>query len=128
MHKKSYQLFLILVCAVQYAWKRRSPKYSENRQVLGRIGCMPIVSKDYDPRCMISYTVRLIRCIKKEEPMEGLGLIFQRGNGLDVLQPLIEFGDCIDKDVITGIIDLGTNYVHDYDSAVAIRSILSVPM
>jgi len=39
---------------------------SENKQILGIIGCMPIVSKEYSPHCMISYTAGLIRDVKNE--------------------------------------------------------------
>ena len=59
---------------------------------------------------MVSYVVGEIRHIKLTD-----GIILHKQ--IDVLQPLMEEADCIDKDVITEIIDLGTNHVNDYDSA-----------
>jgi len=98
---------------------------AEDIQLLGSIGSMPIVSKDYDPNCMISYTAGLICCMKKEEPEELINWVYQRYNPLNTLQSLIYTGDCIDKDVIMGIIDLGTNHVHGYGSAVAVAGLSS---
>ena len=90
---------------------------SENRQLLGIIGCMPIVSKEYNPHCMISYTAGLIR----DEKKEGINIYQKDDDGVvPILQSLMFIGDCIDKDVIMGIIDLGTNYVHDYACAVIV--------
>jgi len=91
---------------------------AEDRQLLGSIGSMPIVSKDYEPNCMISYTAGLICYYKKRKgSKEGFKLDLI-GDILNILQPLIEIGDCIDKGVIMGMIDLGINYVNDYDRAV----------
>jgi len=105
---------------------------SENRQLLDSIGCMPIVSKDYDydqsmattstiyyPDC-ISYTSGLIRCMKEEGSKEGIWCIDQIDGVLNILAPLMYEGDCIDKDVITRIMDLGTNHVQDYANAVVV--------
>ena len=93
---------------------------AEDKQLLGLIGSMPIVSKDYDPNCMISYTAGLICYYKKRKgSKEGFKLDLI-GDILYILQPLIEIGDCIDKDVIAGMIDLGMHHVHDYDSAVVV--------
>ena len=85
---------------------------TEDRHLLGRIGCMPIVSKEYGPNCRISYMAELISFIKANEMKEK--------EHLKILQSLLYAGDCIDKDVIMGIIDLGTNRLHDYESAVVV--------
>ena len=67
-------------------------------------GTTPIVSKDYDPSCMVSYAAELIRQIKTEGWNEDV---------IDSLDYLVGQGDCVDKDVINGIIDLGLNYSAD---------------
>jgi len=92
---------------------------AEDRQLLGRIGSIPIVSKDYDSDCMISFTARLIHFMKDEKSKD-------RDSVLTILRPLMKIGDCIDKDVIMGIIDLGMNHVHDYDSAVVVVELSAV--
>jgi len=105
---------------------------SENRRLLGSIGCMPIVSKAYDfeqwlsmattsticyPGC-ISYTAGLIRCFMQKE---GLMLTDQKDDGVvHTVKPLMCIGDCIDKDVIISMIELGMKYVHDYDNTAAL--------
>ena len=97
---------------------------SENRQLLGSVGCMPIVSKEYNPHCKISYTAGLIHCFMQKE---GITLTDQKDDDgvVHILQPLMYIGDCVDKDVIMGMIDLGTNYVHVYASAVIVARLSS---
>jgi len=89
---------------------------AEDRQLLGSIGSIPIVSKDYYPNCIISFVVGLIRDVKKE------GILSSEA----VLQPLMVEGDCIDKDVIMEMIDLGMNYVHNYAGAVVVAGLSAV--
>jgi len=62
------------------------------------------VNKEYDPSCIVSYVVELIRHIKTEGPNE---------EDIDILEELVGHGDCVDKDVINGIIDLGLNCCTD---------------
>jgi len=91
---------------------------SEDEKLLcSSIGSMPIVSKDYDPNCMISYTAGLMHFIN---PPINEGGLFK------LLQLLIETGDCIDKDVIMGMIDLGVNHVRDYDGAVVVARLSAI--
>ena len=66
-------------------------------------GTTPIVSKDYDPSCKVPYVAELIRNMRIEGSQEDI----------DILDDLVEQGDCVDKDVINGIIDLGLNYCTD---------------
>ena len=79
--------------------------YKEYQKIFGFdpleiIATTPIVSKDYHPDCMISYMAGLIRLVKAT-------------NGdKDHLRQVECFAlgtDCVDKDVITEIIDFGTN-------------------
>ena len=48
------------------------------------------------------------------------------GGLFKLLQLLIETGDCIDKDVIMGMIDLGVNHVQDYDGAVVVARLSAI--
>ena len=81
---------------------------TEGRGLLKTIGSTPIVNQDYDPTCMVSYVEGLIRAVKKEG--------WER-NGLNIISHLIAETDCIDKGVITEMIDLGANYRHNVESA-----------
>ena len=101
----------------------------ESRRLLSMIGCMPIVSKDYNPDCMMSFTAGLMTRFMREEESEEKFFLSKEGwrwkdplrdGVLDILRPLVEEVDCVDKDVIKGIIGLGTNYVHDYACAVIV--------
>ena len=90
-----------------------SSTISENdRDLLKSIGTTPIVSKDYDPNCMVSFVLGLIRDQKNR--------ITLNPNVTLVLEPLMGGADCIDKDVIMEMVDLGMNHVHDYESAVVV--------
>jgi len=89
-----------------------SSNSAKDKNLLDIIGTTPIVSKDYDPNCMISFVVGLIRDQKNRITLDS--------NVISVLQPLMEEVDGIDKDVIMEMIDLGMNHVHDYDSAMVV--------
>jgi len=89
---------------------------SENdRDLLKSIGTTPIISKEYDPKCMVSFVVGLIRELKNERILKPLNPYV-----ISILQPLMEEADCIDKDVIMEMIDLGMKRAHDYESAVVV--------
>jgi len=68
-----------------------------DRKQVAVIGSTPIVSKDYDLGCMLSYTAGLICQTKNKESEDSL---------LAVLV-LMKEADCVDKDVITEMIDFG---------------------
>ena len=76
----------------------------EGRKRLEIIGTTPIISKDYDPECTTSFVVGLIRQTK----IEGWTI-----DASDTLRRLIANVSCVDKDVITGLIDLGINTSDD---------------
>ena len=64
------------------------------------IGTTPVVSKDYDSTCMISYVAGLVRYTKT----------YDWGyNDVRILRLLIKDADCVDKGVITEMIDWGMN-------------------
>lgn len=79
----------------------------ESRNWLLEIICTtPIVNKAYDANCMVSYTAGLIRHLKTHsKERDALG---------EILLCLIREADCVDKDVISEIIDLGLNHTYDY--------------
>ena len=92
----------------------------EGRGLLKAIGSTPIVNRDYDPTCKVSYVEGLIHVVKKEG--------WER-NGSNVFSFLIphliaETDDC-DKGVIKEMIDLGANYVHDYAGAELVTRLAS---
>jgi len=76
----------------------------EGRKRLETIGTTPIISKEYDPECNISFVVGLIRQTK----IEGWSI-----DTYTVLRSLISNVNCVDKDVITELIDLGINTSDD---------------
>ena len=70
----------------------------------------PIVSKDYDPTCMVSYVAGLICKLKTN----------WNAHNSFVLKKFIVDVDCVDKGVITELIDLGLNYTNDFDTALLV--------
>ena len=72
----------------------------EDKERLETIGTTPITSKEYDPECKISLVVGLIRQTKIEGWTMGTSKCLRR---------LIANVSCVDKDVITEMIDLGIN-------------------
>ena len=92
----------------------------EGRSWLKTIGSTPIVDRDYDPTCMVSYVEGLIRAVKKEG--------WER-NGSNICPYLIirlmVKTDGINKGIITEVIDLGSNYDHDIKSAELVTRLAS---
>jgi len=81
------------------------------------IGTTPIVSREYDPACMTSYNEDFIRHTKE---VEG----FKMRHDLLLLQVLVTDIDCVDKGIITALIDSGINVASDYDSAAIIAGLI----
>ena len=84
-----------------------------NRIRLETIATTSIVSKEYDPNCMISYVAGVIRMMKAT----GHSDYFY------VIMSFIGIIDCVDKGVITEVIDFGMNYSTDYARAEVIAKI-----
>jgi len=78
--------------------------------ILEAIGTTPIVSKEYDPNCIVSYTAGLIRMMKATGDKIHFSVI-------RCTECFIGDIDCVDKGVITEIIDYGFNFTNDCDSA-----------
>jgi len=89
-------------------------------QLLENIGTTPIVNKEHDPNCMISYTAGLVLQMNRQ------------GKNLDefpfpLIQTLILSADCVDGVVIGEIIRYGTNVASDLVNADRLTR-LSYPM
>ena len=79
------------------------------------IGTTPIISKEYDPTCMISCVEGFIRQMKIN------------GFFTTTLDCLIENADCVDKGVITEMIDFDTiHYDNDIAESVLLRLYLMI--
>jgi len=81
-----------------------STKFDDS-ELLTTIGTIPIINKEYDPNCMVSFVEGFICHLKTAE----------RDDGVNILNSLIGDADCVDKGVITGMIDLGLNFIDDYN-------------
>ena len=88
--------------------------YAENDEVISRRACIfewiattPIVTKDYDSSCMISFVVGVIHRLK----------VGKTKSDVAILQLLLSHVDCADKGVITEIIDFGINCTLDHESS-----------
>ena len=74
------------------------------------LGTTPIVSKQCDPSCLVSYVAGLVRLMKTfEQATEVVKYYFP------VLRRFID-ADCVDRGVITEIIDFGLNSITDQES------------
>jgi len=91
------------------------PKSVEGRERLEFIGTIPIISKEYDPECTISLVAGWIRQIKIEGWTYDIS---------ESLRRLISNVSCVDKDVITGLIDLGINTTSDDEWVVHVAVVL----
>ena len=76
------------------------------KDLLKTIGTTPIINESYDSTCMVSYVEGLIH------QMNHVGW---DGVEFTVLPQLIIGAGCVDKGVITEIINLGMNHVKDHD-------------
>jgi len=83
--------------------------------LLKTIGTTPIVNKEYDPSCMVSYTAGLVHQLKLTDRRTGI---------LDKVRRLIREADCVDKGVITELIDFGTKYTPNHESALDVALII----
>lgn len=78
-------------------------------RILEVIGSSPIVSRDYDPKKMVSFMAKLIQQAK----LSGA----HAADNFVLLRILLGDGDYIDKEVISGIIDWGLKHTPDLDIA-----------
>ena len=85
----------------------------DGKRILEIIATTPIVSKDHNPNCMVSYMAGLI-CLMKTNGDEYLSS--------NILRILVERVDCVDKGVISEMVDFGLNFTADYDGASFVAS------
>lgn len=78
-------------------------------RILTTLGTTPVANKEHDSTCMISCVAGIVRRLKVTDERKGV---------LNMVRCLIRDADCVDKGVITEIIDLGTNYILDYENAI----------
>ena len=89
----------------------------DGKKLLFKLGTTPIVNKEYDPACMVSFAAGFARQMKKQGEHFG---DFQ----LPLFQSLIVGADCVDKGIIAEIINLGTTSTTDLDIAERITRLL----
>ena len=91
------------------------PLLLHSRGWLEAMGSIPIVNKQYDPSCKISFAEGLLRVVARV--------------GISAIRPFIDRvivdADCIDKGVITEAIGLGTNSTTDISSAEIVTKLAS---
>ena len=105
---------------VNDAYRRRDTVIGltvECKKLMWSIGTTPIVSREYDPACITSYNEGFIHRTKE---VEG-GNLF---HDLLLLQVLVTDIDCVDKGIITALIDFGLNFASDFDSAAVIAGLI----
>ena len=87
-------------------------KYTNKRdeKMIASICTLPIISKDYDPTCMVSYVAGLIQVRKKFD--DGL-----TREGLESELQVLVATCFVDKGVIKEMIDFGLNNTIDFSSA-----------
>jgi len=84
--------------------------------LLQAFGSTPIVSKSFDDSCMVSCMAGLVRAIQDHFRLAGWDRD-EFKNFLRVILPLVDEADCVDKGVITEVVDLGLNVTLEYSSA-----------
>lgn len=78
----------------------------DGKDLLETIGTTPIISKQYDPSCMISYATGLIVILKL------MGLKKEQQGAVSILQHLIIGAECVDKGVIA---EVGSSVITPFD-------------
>jgi len=90
----------------------------ECKQLMWSIGTTPIVSREYDQTCMTSLNEGFIHRTK-EAKSENLC------HELLLLQVLVTDIDCVDKGIITSLVDFGLNFTSDYNSSAIVAGLSS---
>ena len=79
----------------------------EDRKQLYSIGIKPIVSETYDPNCTMPFTLGLVELLKSAT---------QNPTGKQIWYYMLKeltISGCVDKDVISGVINYGSEYAVD---------------
>jgi len=92
-------VYFSLETAVKINDDTDDPFSSTNKSLMQTVGITPIVNKEYDPSCLVSYTAGYIRQMKKG----------WKGHNIMPLVYLTGNLDYVDKEVIIEMIDYGLN-------------------
>jgi len=92
-------VYFLLETAVKINDDTDDPFSSTNKSLMQIIGITPIVNKEYDPSCLVSYTAGYIHQMKKG----------WKGHNIMPLVYLTGNLDYVDKEVIIEMIDYGLN-------------------
>ena len=101
------------------AYHRRVTLTTECKILMWSIGTTPIVNREYDQTCITSFNEGFIH--RTKELREGVNLCHE----LMLLQVLVTDIDCVDKGVITALIDFGLNFTSDYNSSAIVAGLSS---
>jgi len=107
--------------AVDRVLEQYNEQTDEGKNELYKIATMPVVSKACDPDCKTLVIFGLIDLIKR---YTNLSSVEEKKKWYYILLRLT-MGDCVDKEVITSIIDLGFNYTNQYEAAAGVCAVLS---
>ena len=91
-----------------------------NVRALETIASTPIVSRDYDPTCMVSCVEGLLRLMKTSVDRNNANWIKHH---ILAIEKLIIDAGCVDKGVISELMDYGLNYAKDYKTAQSVSEI-----
>jgi len=105
----------MIVCSDNYVRDEMGILTEKGRSVLDIVATTPIVSKEFDPTCMVSFVAGYVGLLKTE------GMKAQ--DDFIILKRLIEEADCVDKGVVSELIDLGLRYALDHESACYVADI-----
>ena len=111
-----------VVCDTNYLRDGTGVVTEEGRTLMDLIGTTPIVSKDYDPNCKVTFVEGYIRHSKKKEVKEE----GYWKEDLHLIGTLTINADCVDKGVLSEIIDLGLRYSSDCQTACFAASMLLI--
>ena len=105
----------MIVCSDNYVRDEMGLLTEKGRSIFDIVATTPFVSKGFDPACMVSFVAGYIGLLKTE------GMNAQ--DDFLILKRLIREADCVDKGVVSELIDLGLRYVLDHESACFVADI-----
>ena len=121
---KIVRLGKVITSGITLVIQQRQDVYLLAEDLMQMLGTTPVVSKEYDPSCMVSHVAGLIRCMKNGE----FGEEERKCRILPTILHLVEYENCVDKGVITEIIDYGLKFAKDYETVVVVGRLLSSMM
>jgi len=107
----------VAVVASNYLRDETGAVTEKGKTLMDIIGTTPIVSKDYDPNCKVTFVEGYMRHLKKTKKVEE----WDSSETTTILH-IVDAG-YIDKGVISEVIDLGLRYVSGHQSACFVAGI-----